>query len=194
MLIKSAQFILSASDVKKCPNTSLSEFAFAGRSNVGKSSLINMLTGFQNIARISSNPGKTQTMNFFLINHSWHLVDLPGYGFAKVSKLQREKWNKMIRNYLIERENLKLVFQLIDASVPPQSIDLDFTNWLGEYSIPFALIFTKTDKKNKTGSNAKDLYIKELHKTWETMPQSFQTSVIKKSGKAEILSYIESII
>ncbi|MBC8045544.1 MAG: YihA family ribosome biogenesis GTP-binding protein [Fimbriimonadaceae bacterium] len=194
MNIRSATFISSYVDVKKCPKTHLHEFAFTGRSNVGKSSLINMLTGFNSVAKISSTPGKTQTMNYFLINEQWHLVDLPGYGYAKVSRNMRVDWNKMIKNYLIDRENLQCVFQLIDATIPPQKLDIEFTNWMGEHAIPFVLIFTKSDKKNKAGGNAAQLYEKELSETWETLPQTFITSSKTKTGRDEILNYISEIL
>ncbi|MBC8172749.1 MAG: YihA family ribosome biogenesis GTP-binding protein [Chitinophagales bacterium] len=190
MIIKSVIFIGSYTDVKKCPQSKLGEYAFAGRSNVGKSSLINMLSGFKNIARISTNPGKTQTMNYFLINDAWHLVDLPGYGFAKVSKDKRESWDKMIKKYLYERENLICVFQLVDGSIEPQKLDIEFTNWMGEHSIPFALIFTKTDKKNRTTGSPVALYEKELLQTWETLPKRFITSARSTLGKDEILKFI----
>jgi GTP-binding protein len=194
MIIRSAKFISSFTDVKKCPHTNLQEFAFIGRSNVGKSSLLNMLTGFNSLAKTSSNPGKTQTMNYFLINESWHLVDLPGYGYAKVSKGQRADWGKMIKNYLIERENLFCVFQLIDGSLPPQKIDIEFTNWMGEHAVPFMLVFTKTDKKNKAGGNAVEMYENELLQTWETLPKKFISSVKNKTGREEVLKFIEHVL
>lgn len=153
-----------------------------------------MITGFNGLARISVKPGKTQTMNYFLINEEWHLVDLPGYGFAKVSKVKKADWEKMIRNYLLKRPNLMCVFQLIDASIAPQLADIEFTNWMGENSIPFALIFTKADKKNKAGGNAVDLYQKALADTWDTMPQYFKTSSRTRAGREDILNYIAEII
>lgn len=153
-----------------------------------------MLTGFNSLAKTSSNPGKTQTMNYFLINENWHLVDLPGYGYAKVSKGQRADWGKMIKNYLIERENLFCVFQLIDGSISPQKIDVEFTNWMGEHAIPFMLVFTKTDKKNKAGGDAVQMYENELLQSWETLPKKFITSAKNKNGKGEILAFIENAL
>lgn len=194
MIIHSATFVSSFADVKKCPQTNLQEFAFIGRSNVGKSSLLNMLTGFHNLAKTSSTPGKTQTMNFFLINGNWHLVDLPGYGYAKVSKGKRLEWGKMIKNYLLERENLFCVFQLIDGSITPQTIDVEFTNWMGEHAIPFVLVFTKTDKKNKAGGDAVQMYENKLQQNWETLPAKFITSAKKKTGKDSVLNFIETLL
>ncbi len=194
MHIESAKYISSYVDVKKCPQDHLPEFAFIGRSNVGKSSLINMITGFNSLAKISVAPGKTKTINFFLINEKWHLVDLPGYGYAKVSKEMRAKWEIMIKNYLWEREDLISVFQLIDGSIPPQQIDIDFTNWLGENEISFALVFTKTDKKKKDVSDPIKYYEKELLKTWDTLPRKFITSARTKSGKKELLEFIQALI
>ena len=146
MIIKSATFMQSVTDWRKCPSPDLPEYAFIGRSNVGKSSLINMLVNNKNLAKTSSKPGKTQTINHFLINKNWYLVDLPGYGYASISKAMREKWQKMINDYLMKRENLQLVFVLIDSRLEPQKIDLEFIRNLGEKQIPFSLIFTKTDK------------------------------------------------
>ena len=188
MLIKTAEYLQSEADWRKCPSPNLPEYAFIGRSNVGKSSLINMLT------KTSSKPGKTQTINHFLINKNWYLVDLPGYGFAKTSKTNREKWQKMISDYLLFRENLQLVFVLVDARLEPQRIDVDFINNLGERGIPFAIIFTKTDKNNtgKTMSNMQKMK-NVLAETWEELPQMMKSSAVSGLGKEEILNFIEEI-
>lgn len=170
------------------------EFAFIGRSNVGKSSLINLLTDRRELALTSGKPGKTQTINFFLINKSWNLVDLPGYGYARVSREQRGKWEEMIAGYLINRPQLMNVFQLIDGSIPPQAIDLEFTNWLGEKQIPFALIFTKTDKRPKGIKDPIPAYMDALSKDWDTLPTMFVTSSTKRIGKAEVLDYLTVIL
>ncbi len=194
MIIKKAQFVQSNSDHKKCPKATIPEYAFIGRSNVGKSSLINMLTNHSKLAKTSGKPGKTQLINHFLINDSWYLVDLPGYGYAKVSKTDREKWGKMIFDYITERENLYCIFVLVDSRIPPQNIDIDFINWLGENGIPFAIVFTKTDKlsKNKVASNIA-AFRKELLKNWEELPVQFSTSSVTKTGKEDLLQYIEQI-
>lgn len=195
MKIKKASFITSSSDHKQCPTTGLPEFAFIGRSNVGKSSLINMLTGHGKLAKVSGKPGKTQLINHFLINDEWYLVDLPGYGWAKVAKSEKEKWGAMIHDYLKERESLVSLFVLIDSRLDPQPIDVDFINWLGEEGIPFALIFTKSDKqsKNKTQSSIAK-YKRFLKKFWEVLPHTFVSSSFKVEGKEEILSYLEELI
>lgn len=194
MEIKKATFVVSNSDYRKCPDTGLPEYAFIGRSNVGKSSLINMLTNNKNLAKTSSQPGKTQTINHFLINKNWYLVDLPGYGFAKTSKTNRTKWAKMISDYLLFRENLQIVFVLVDARLEPQRIDIDFINNLGESGIPFAIIFTKTDKNSagKTMSNVQKMK-NTLAETWEEMPMMFKSSAVSGAGKEEILDYIDGI-
>lgn len=194
MKIISSEFKGSFVDLEKCPSPTLPEYAFIGRSNVGKSSLINMLCNKTHLAKISNTPGKTQTINFFLINHSWHLVDLPGYGFAKTSFASRSKWEGMIKNYLEKRENLQCVFLLVDARISPQKSDLLFANWLGENSIPFVITFTKTDKqgKLKTLLNA-DAFKKEMLKHWEQLPQTFITSAQTKTGRDEILKFIEEV-
>lgn len=194
MIIKSAEYLQSESNWQKCPASTLPEYAFIGRSNVGKSSLINMLVNNKNLAKTSSKPGKTQTINHFLINKSWYLVDLPGYGFAKISKTMREKWQKMISDYLLFRENLQLVFVLVDSRHEPQNIDIDFINNLGENGIPFAIIYTKSDKisKGKVNSNINAMN-RKLLETWEELPQGFISSAINSSGREDILSYIESI-
>ncbi|MCR9254359.1 MAG: ribosome biogenesis GTP-binding protein YihA/YsxC [bacterium] len=194
MIIKKAQFVLSNSDYKKCPKPTMPEYAFIGRSNVGKSSLINMLTNNSKLAKTSGKPGKTQLINHFIINDNWYLVDLPGYGYAKVSKSDREKWGKMIYDYITQRENLYNIFVLVDSRIPPQSIDMEFINWLGENGIPFAIIYTKTDKlsKNKVAASIA-AFKRELSKDWEELPPQFITSSVTKAGKDDLLSYIEEI-
>ena len=192
MKITSAEFITSNTDYTKCPAPVIPEYAFIGRSNVGKSSLINMLVGKKGLAKISGSPGKTQTINHFKINDKWFLVDLPGYGFAKISQSIKGKWEKMIRDYLKLRKNLVSVFVLVDSRLDPQKNDLTFITWLGENNIPFVLVFTKADKQteNKTKQNAA-VFCKELLTTWETLPLYFISSAESKEGKAEILKYIE---
>ena len=194
MLIKTAEYLQSEADWRKCPAPNLPEYAFIGRSNVGKSSLINMLTNHKGLAKTSSQPGKTQTINHFLINKNWYLVDLPGYGFAKTSKTNRAKWSKMISDYLLFRENLQTVFVLVDARLEPQRIDIDFINNLGESGIPFAIIFTKTDKNStsKTMSNIQKMK-NVLAETWEELPQMMRSSAVSGLGKDEILAFIENI-
>ena len=173
-MIKEAEFVISNTDYKKCPKPDKPEFAFIGRSNVGKSSLINMLTQRKKLAKTSGRPGKTQLINHFLIDKAWYLVDLPGYGYAKASKTNRAAWSKMIEEYLLNRENLQLVFVLIDSRLEPQKIDLEFINWLGKKQIPLALIFTKADKqtRNKTESSIAK-FRKALLKTWSETPLMF---------------------
>ena len=192
MEIKTAKYILSYVDWKKCPKSDFPEYAFIGRSNVGKSSLINMITKRKALAKVSNTPGKTQCINFFDINSNWHLVDLPGYGFAKTSKSNRAKWMKMIKDYMQNRESLTMVFQLIDSRIPPQKIDLDFINWMGSKGIPFAIVYTKNDHPKKNRGNRK-AFEKELLKTWEELPKSFITSATKGVGGDNILNYIEEI-
>jgi GTP-binding protein len=191
MLIESARFIKSSPDYRQCPEPSIPEFAFIGRSNVGKSSLINMLTGRKNLAKTSGTPGKTQLINHFLINKIWYLVDLPGYGFAKTSKKNREGWQKMINNYLLNRSNLVSTFILIDARLEPQKIDLELIRWFGENGLPFVLIFTKSDKlsKAKKQHNIKH-YQEVLLDEWEELPLSFVTSSTQKLGQQELLELI----
>lgn len=194
MDIKSATFIGSAADHKKCPETNLPEYAFIGRSNVGKSSLINMLTNRNGLAKTSSTPGKTQVINHFLINNEWYLVDLPGYGWAKVGQAQREKFNVMIREYLQKRPNLQCVFVLVDSRHEPQKIDVEFIEWLGNAKIPFSIIFTKADKQSKTRTQANvAAYNKHLKKTWAELPQEFVTSSEERTGREEVLDYIENL-
>ena len=194
MIIKTADYLQSEADWRKCPTPNLPEYAFIGRSNVGKSSLINMLTNRKSLAKTSSKPGKTQTINHFIINKNWYLVDLPGYGFAKTSKTNREKWQKMISDYLLYRENLQLVFVLVDSRIEPQQIDIDFINNLGENGVPFAIIYTKTDKSTsgKTMSTMQKMK-NVLSETWEELPLMMQSSAISGSGKEEILNFIEEI-
>lgn len=194
MEIKSAEFIISNTDVAKCPRDNRLEYAFIGRSNVGKSSLINMLTNRKGLAMTSSMPGKTVLINHFLINKEWYLVDLPGYGYAQRGKAGRENIRRIIDSYVLEREALTCLFVLIDSRHEPQKIDLEFMEWLGENGIPFAIVFTKTDKlsRSKCVENI-NRYKEELLKTWEELPPVFETSSEKKLGRTEILDYIESI-
>jgi len=195
MIIRSAEFTISNTKLSHCPNPDRPEFAFIGRSNVGKSSLINMLVNNKNLAKTSSKPGKTQTINHYMINSAWYLVDLPGYGYAGVSKSSREGWGAMIENYLQKRENLYCTFILIDSRLEPQKIDLDFIQWMGEKHLPFALLFTKSDKQ-KSGKLATSQirFKKTLLETWEEMPPFIVTSAEKKIGRDEVLSFIENAI
>lgn len=193
MIISEANFIQSNTEIDKLPPDTLPEYAFIGRSNVGKSSLINMLTDKKKLAKISSKPGKTITINHFLINESWYLVDLPGYGFAKRSRTDREKWVEMLQEYLKKRTNLVYLFVLIDSRIPPQKIDLEFINDLGQQGIPFVLIFTKTDKLSK-GMASKQITIfkNELLKNWEALPPAIATSSETGLGRDEVLDIIDS--
>jgi GTP-binding protein len=194
MKIKSAEFVISNTDLSKCPAPDKPEYAFIGRSNVGKSSLINMLTDRTKLAKTSGKPGKTQLINHFIINKEWYLVDLPGYGWAQVSKKDKAIWHKMNRNYITQRENLHNLFLLIDSRIPPQKIDLEFVNWLGECQVPFTIIFTKADKPKNLKINANIRAFKaEVGKTWEELPPTFVTSSAKKVGQKEILDYIQKI-
>jgi len=190
--IKTVTFISAGIDPGKCPSPDRPEYAFIGRSNVGKSSLLNMIAGRKSLARISVSPGKTQTINHYLVNDSWYLVDLPGYGYAKVSKTMREKWTGFINKYLIERPNLMCLFQLIDSRIEPQVIDLSFSNFLGQEKIPFVLAFTKSDKVtiNMLNKN-RAAYCKEMSKTWEQLPRQFITSSQNKKGREELLEFIQ---
>ena len=194
MEIKSAEFVISNTKVELCPKGDLPEYAFIGRSNVGKSSLINMLTKRNKLAMTSATPGKTLLINHFLINKDWHLVDLPGYGYAARGKKQVEKIQKIIEDYILEREQLINLFVLIDIRHEAQKIDLEFIEWLGENGIPFSIIFTKADKLSvgKVKANAK-AYMDELSKQWEELPPYFISSSESKMGREEILSYIDSI-
>jgi GTP-binding protein len=191
MTFKSAAFVVSSNDYKNCPPGDRPEYAFIGRSNVGKSSLINMLTNHKNLAKTSSMPGKTQLINHFLINNKWYLVDLPGYGWAKVSKQEKKKWQKMIVDYLLNRKNLYLLFVLLDSRHPPQPIDMDFIQWTGENRIPVSIVLTKTDKisANKLNSNKK-LIENRVRQDWEVLPRIFISSAMDKTGKLEISDYI----
>jgi len=191
MKIKSAEFVVSNSDVEKCPKSRLPEYAFIGRSNVGKSSLINMLTSRKSLAKTSGRPGKTQLINHFLINKNWHLVDLPGYGYARVSKRSKKVFQKFITQYFGLREQLVTAFVLVDVRHAPQSIDLEFMEWLGENNIPFSIIFTKADKLRPLAiKNQVEDYKSILLETWEEMPNYFITSSSKNIGKDDVLGYI----
>lgn len=194
MEIKKAEFTLSAPMESMCPKDTKPEYAFIGRSNVGKSSLINMLTGKKNLAKTSATPGKTLLINHFIINNEWYLVDLPGYGFAKRSKKEAQKLEQMINGYILQREQLVNVFLLIDVRLEAQKIDLEFIEWLGTSSVPFAIIFTKADKlsASKVLQNV-NAYKKVLSETWEELPPMFVTSSEKKQGREEVLDYIEQI-
>ncbi|GEP91075.1 GTP-binding protein [Chitinophaga terrae (ex Kim and Jung 2007)] len=194
MVIKTATYLISSPDYTKCPKPVFPEYAFIGRSNVGKSSLINLLTNNEKLAKTSGTPGKTQLINHFEINNSWYLVDLPGYGFAKRSMSQRKQWEKMIEDYLRKRENLVNVFVLIDSRHNPQKIDIDFVNQLGEWEIPFSLVFTKADKSTQAevSRNIK-AFLNKMKETWQFLPPHFVTSTVKKSGRDAILDYIEEL-
>lgn len=194
MIIKSAEFVISNTDVNKCPASTLPEYAFIGRSNVGKSSLINMLTQRKGLAMTSQKPGKTQLINHFLINNEWHLVDLPGYGFARVGQSNRERLKSIIEDYILEREQLTNLFILLDCRHEPQKIDLELIEWAGENGVPFALVFTKADKlsKGKLASNI-EAYKQTLLESWEELPPIFITSSEAKEGRDELLNYIEDI-
>ena len=194
MQIKSAEFVVSNSDVEKCPNSGLPEYAFIGRSNVGKSSLINMLTNRKSLAKTSGRPGKTQLINHFLINKNWHLVDLPGYGYARVSKSTKKVFQKFITQYFAVREQLVTAFVLVDIRHKPQPVDLEFMQWLGQNGIPFSIIFTKADKlKPKAIENHVLDYKTVLLETWEEMPNYFVTSSSSGVGKDDVLGYVEGL-
>jgi GTP-binding protein len=194
MKISSAEFLCSNTDISKCPPPEKPEFAFIGRSNVGKSSLINLLTDNSKLAKTSSKPGKTQLINHFLINNEWYLVDLPGYGYAKTSKSNRRKWHSFINDYLLHRPNLQGVFVLIDSRIPPQPIDLEFMQWLGKKQIPFVMVFTKIDKlsSNELNKNLKK-YKQRLAQEWNAFPKYFLSSTVSKLGKDEILDFIDQV-
>lgn len=194
MEITSAEFIISNTDYRKCPEPTFPEYAFIGRSNVGKSSLINMLTSNQKLAKVSGKPGKTQTINHFLINKDWYLVDLPGYGYAQTTKKDRQKWQAFISEYIRKRENLYCLFILIDCRHEPQKIDLEFIMWAGQQGIPISLIFTKTDKLSKTALKTNiDNYKQRLLDDWEELPPIFCTSSEKNIGRDEVLDFIETV-
>ncbi len=194
MVIKSAEFVISNSRVEKCPTTGLPEYAFIGRSNVGKSSLINMLTARKGLAMTSQKPGKTQLINHFIINDAWYLVDLPGYGYARLGKDSRDRLRRMIEDYVLERKELVLLFVLLDCRHEPQKIDLEFIQWLGEEGVPFALVFTKADKlsKGRLAANV-EAYKAKLREEWEELPPIFVTSSEERMGRDELLGYIEEI-
>jgi GTP-binding protein len=195
MIIKTATFLVSNTDHKLCPTDGKPEFAFIGRSNVGKSSLINMLTNNKKLAKTSSTPGKTQLINHFEINEKWYLVDLPGYGYAKVSKVSRMKFEKFISEYLLERKVLVNTFVLLDSRLPPQKIDIEFMNWCGEKGIPFSMVFTKIDKLSSSELQKNlALYKKEMLKYWDELPPVFTTSSESKFGQEKILNYIDNIL
>jgi GTP-binding protein len=192
MEIKSAQFVISNTEVAKCPAPKLPEYAFIGRSNVGKSSLINMLCDRKALAKTSGKPGKTQLINHFIINDNWYLVDLPGYGYAQVSKNTKEEWQEFIKQYIINRKNLMCLMVLVDSRIPMQKIDLEFMNWLGENEIPFVIAFTKTDKLTKTKFKDNiEAYKAEMKMYWEELPTCFYTSAEKKEGRKELLDFID---
>jgi GTP-binding protein len=192
MIIHSASFVSSSNSIEQCPVTGKPEFGFIGRSNVGKSSLINMLTGRKNLARISGSPGKTRTINHFLINNTWYLVDLPGYGYARVASATRSSWIKAVEEYILKRNTLISLFLLIDSRISPQASDLSFIEFLGLNQIPFARVFTKTDKLPETKlKNAIQMYDIVMSKTWDEMPSTFISSTVKKTGRDDILGYIE---
>ena len=194
MKIKSAEFVVSNSNVEKCPKSRLPEYAFIGRSNVGKSSLINMLTSRKSLAKTSGRPGKTQLINHFLINKNWHLVDLPGYGYARVSKSVKKVFQKFITQYFAFREQLVTAFVLVDIRHEPQPIDLEFMQWLGENGIPFSIIFTKADKlRPKAIENHIEVYKNIMLETWEEVPNYFITSSSKDIGKDDVLEYINGL-
>ena len=195
MKILNAEFLISNTTYRKCPVDERPEFAFIGRSNVGKSSLINMLTGKKKLAKTSSTPGKTQLINHFTINEEWYLVDLPGYGYAKASKKSRTSWEKFIAEYLLHRESLLTTFVLIDARLEPQKIDLEFMNWCGEKGIPFSIIFTKTDKLSSSALQKNiAFYKKQMLKQWEELPPVFITSSQSKFGRELLLNYLQGIL
>jgi GTP-binding protein len=194
MDINQSKFVISNSKVEDCPNSQLPEYAFIGRSNVGKSSLINMLTGRKNLAKVSGKPGKTRLINHFLINDSWHLVDLPGYGYAKVSKKEKKVFQKFITDYFKKRKQLVNAFVLVDSRHEPQSIDLEFMQWLGVNAIPFSIIFTKTDKLKPQALDQNIIHYKSvLMEYWEELMPIFLSSSKNKTGKDEILDYIQNI-
>lgn len=192
MIIKTAEFVKSSGKWQECPEPNIPEYAFIGRSNVGKSSLINAMMNHKDLAKTSQTPGKTQLINHFLVNENWYLTDLPGYGYAKVSKVQRKDFEKLITNYILNRRNLVNLFVLVDVRHTPQKIDLEFIQWCGESGIPFSIVFTKADKlkPNAVVKNVED-YKAELHKTWEDLPELYITSAEKKEGGDNILNFIQ---
>ncbi len=194
MIVKTSRFVISNTELKKCPPQTIPEYAFIGRSNVGKSSLINMLTKRKNLAKISGQPGKTRLINHFIINEDWYLVDLPGYGYAKISKVQRNKWKGFIKEYLTKRENLVCTFILVDVRLKPQKNDLGFMMQMAQESLPFVIIFTKSDKISQGQlSHNIQIYKNSMLKEWESMPLYFISSAVKHKGRDEILNYIEGL-
>lgn len=194
MDITSAKFVISNTDIKKCPQDNFREYAFIGRSNVGKSSLINMLTGKKSLAMTSAKPGKTMLINHFLINESWYLVDLPGYGYAQRGKESRKQLQKIIESYILYREQMVNLFLLIDSRHKPQKIDLEFMDWLGENGVPFSIVFTKLDKMSSSASKkAVEVYCNQLKEVWEELPPIFRTSSVDGRGRIDILDYIEEL-
>lgn len=194
MLINTARFVISNGDVVKCPDDARHEYAFIGRSNVGKSSLINMLTGRKSLAMTSSTPGKTMTINHFLVNDSWYIVDLPGYGYAQRSKASREKLRAMIEGYIMSRPQMTNLFVLIDSRIKPQKIDLEFMAWLGENGVPFSIVFTKTDKLSREARRKSvEAYTARLLEEWEELPPIFVTSSATGAGRDNLLDYIEQL-
>ncbi|WP_198664764.1 ribosome biogenesis GTP-binding protein YihA/YsxC [Lewinella sp. IMCC34191] len=193
-LIHTSTFASSHARVHQAPKDGKPEFAFIGRSNVGKSSLINMLTQRKELAHTSGKPGKTQLLNYYLINQSWYLTDLPGYGYAKQSKKTRAKWETRTENYFLKRDTLVSTFVLIDSNIPPQQIDLDFVNWLGEHGVPFVLAFTKTDRKKARDGEHMESFQNALKESWEELPPVFATSALKETGREEVLEYIETAL
>lgn len=194
MEIKKATFVVSNSDYRKCPDTELPEYAFIGRSNVGKSSLINMLTGIKGLAKTSAQPGKTQLINHFLIDDKWYLVDLPGYGYARTAKTSREKWQKMIADYILKRKQLANVFVLVDSRIPPQNIDLEFIRFLGQNGVPLSIVFTKIDKqKQREIASTVNGYKKTLLEEWEELPKMMMTSSVTRYGREALLERIDEI-
>lgn len=192
MVIKTADFIKSSGKWQECPEPNKPEYAFIGRSNVGKSSLINAMMNRKDLAKTSQTPGKTQLINHFLVNENWFLTDLPGYGYAKVSKVQRKDFEKLITNYILNRKNLVNLFVLVDARHSPQKIDLEFIEWCGENGVPFSIVFTKADKlKPNAAVKNVEKYKEELLKTWEDLPEIYVTSAEKKEGTEEILHFIQ---
>jgi len=194
MIVNTARFVISNTDVEKCPSDMRHEFAFIGRSNVGKSSLINMLTGQNGLAQTSATPGKTLLINHFLVNDEWYLVDLPGYGYAQRSKEGRAQIMRIIQNYILNRRQMTCLFLLIDGRHKPQKNDMEFMEWLGENAVPFCIVFTKLDKMSSNASkHAVASYCEQLLETWDELPPVFRTSSVDKRGRNEILSYIEEL-
>lgn len=192
MVIKTAEFVKSSQKWQDCPEPTMPEYAFIGRSNVGKSSLINAMMNHKDLAKTSQTPGKTQLINNFLVNETWSLTDLPGYGYARVSKSLRKDFEKLITNYILNRKNLVNLFVLVDARHTPQKIDMEFMQWLGESSVPFSIVFTKADKLKSGGADRNvEIYKNEMLQTWEELPDIYVTSAEKKTGTDEILKYIE---